>query len=139
MVSGQQAQALLLTGIGFGKDDLNRLAARVGSQLALQMPQNASQRIVAASLPAEQLQQLRRLDGDPAAPWLAPGSVRTFDVRLDNQPERLHVLPLQSGSDDVPVSIMAIAPVIADAALTRAISRPTVQPIRSAPLPTTRV
>lgn len=126
MTSGQQVQALLLTGIRFGNDDLNRLAARAGVGFAVLLPDQTTGRIVAASLAPQQGAQLQQIADDPVTPWSGPGKTlpgdTTFTADLGGQPMRLRVLPLQS--DALSVSLLAFAPSVFDAALARTLTAP---------------
>ncbi len=126
MLSGQQVQALLLTGIRFGNDDMSVLSARVGASFAVLLPDRTTSRIVATSLTPDRSAQLQQLADDPTTPWTGMQKAHSGDVifatDVGGQQMRLRVLPLQS--DALPVALLTLAPAGFDAALARSIAIP---------------
>lgn len=128
MLSGQQMQALLLTGTHFGNDDLGALAKRAGSDLAIAFTRPGAERIPAASLTPDKVADLLHRVGDWSAPKSstsesASGHLSTLD--LNGQSERLGLMPLQS-DPGIPVTLIVLEPQTRDAALTRGIALPLV-------------
>lgn len=126
MLSGQQVQALLLTGIRFGNDDVNALSTRIGARFAVLLPDRTAAPIAATSLAPEWSAHLRQLAEDPTTPWAhmdkAHPDDATFSADVGGQRMRLRVLLLQT---DAPrVSLLALAPSVYDAALARTIIVP---------------
>lgn len=126
MISGQQVQALLLTGIRFGNDDVNALSARIGVSFAVLLPDRTKAPIAATSLTPELNANLQQLAEGPTTPWAhldkAHPDDATFGADVGGQRMHLRMLPLQT--DALRVSLLAMAPSTYDATLARAIAVP---------------